>query len=75
MLVLRRRQGESLLIGDDVEIQFLEVTSQAVKLGIIAPKSVSVLRKELHLTEAENRAAARGVDLDKLASLLKKKSP
>ncbi len=66
MLVLRRRAGESLLIGDQIEIEFLEVSSQAVKIGIKAPKQVSILRKELHLTQSENRAAAREVDLERL---------
>jgi carbon storage regulator len=75
MLVLRRRQGESILIGEEIEIQFLEVNSQAVKLGIIAPKHVSILRKELHLTVAQNRAASSGVDLERLADSLKKDSP
>ena len=47
MLVLRRRAGEALLIGDNIEIEFLEISAQAVKVGIRAPKDVSVLRKEL----------------------------
>jgi carbon storage regulator len=66
MLVLRRRAGESLLIGSDVEIQFLEVSSQAVKIGIQAPKTVTILRKELFLTKLQNQAAAQGVNLTKL---------
>lgn len=74
MLVLRRRQGESLLIGDNVEVQILELTSQAVKLGIIAPKEISILRKELYLTRMENEAAAREVNLEKLSEFLKKHS-
>ena len=72
MLVLRRRAGESLLIGDDVEIEFLEVSSQAVKIGIKAPRHISVLRKELQLVERENQAAARAVDLERFAGSLQK---
>jgi carbon storage regulator len=72
MLILRRREGESLLIGPDVEIEFLEVNSQAVKIGIKAPKEVSILRKELHLTEIQNRAAASGADLERVVNRLKK---
>ena len=49
MLVLRRRAGEALLIGDEVEIQFLELSAQSVKIGIRAPKHVSILRKELQI--------------------------
>ena len=66
MLVLRRRAGESLMIGDDVEIEFLEVNSQGVKLGIRAPREITILRKELQLTRMQNEAAAADVDLGKL---------
>ena len=47
MLVLRRRAGEAILIGDDIEIEFLELSSQSVKVGIKAPKEICILRKEL----------------------------
>jgi len=58
MLVLRRRAGESLLIGDDVEIEVLAVTSQGAKIGIRAPRETVVLRKELKLTQEQNETAA-----------------
>jgi carbon storage regulator len=61
MLVIRRRAGESLLIGEDVEIQILDVSPTRVKLGIVAPHDVTVLRSELKLTKEENLAAAEGV--------------
>ncbi|MGI8745836.1 MAG: carbon storage regulator [Bryobacteraceae bacterium] len=66
MLVLRRRAGEALLIGNDVEIEFLEISAHTVKIGIKAPKEVCVLRKELHITRAQNQAAARTVALSSL---------
>ena len=50
MLVIRRRAGESILIADDIEIEVLETTPTRVKLGIKAPKEVTVLRKEVRLT-------------------------
>ena len=59
MLILRRRAGESLLIGDNVEIEILDINGSSVKIGIQAPKTVSILRKELQLTRAQNCAAAR----------------
>jgi carbon storage regulator len=59
MLVIRRRAGEAVLIGDDVELEILEITNSQVKLGIRAPREVTVLRKEIRLTAAENQAAAR----------------
>ncbi len=58
MLVIRRRPGECLVIADQVEIEVLDATSSQVKLGIRAPRAVSVLRKEIHLTRNQNRAAA-----------------
>jgi carbon storage regulator len=59
MLVLRRRAGECLLIGDDVEIEVLAITSQGAKIGIRAPKETVILRKELKLTKQQNEAAAQ----------------
>jgi carbon storage regulator len=70
MLVIRRRAGEALLIGDDVEIEILEVTHTQVKLGIRAPKQVTILRKEIQLTSEQNRAAAREVPPSALGALL-----
>ncbi|HYL73746.1 MAG TPA: carbon storage regulator [Bryobacteraceae bacterium] len=61
MLVLRRRAGESLLIGDDVEIELLAITSQGAKIGIRAPRETVILRKELKLTREQNEAAAKAL--------------
>lgn len=71
MLILRRRAGESLLIGDDVEIEVLETGSWGVKVGIRAPKEISILRKELQITRAANCAAAQGVRIERLAASFK----
>jgi carbon storage regulator len=62
MLVLRRRAGESLLIGDDMEVEILEITPRRVKLGILAPASVAIVRKEVRLTREQNLSASRKVD-------------
>lgn len=70
MLVIRRREGETLLIGDEVEIEILEVGATQVKLGIRAPKHVTVLRKEIRLTGEQNRAAAREASPDEIGRLL-----
>jgi carbon storage regulator len=61
MLVLRRRAGECLLIGDDVEIEILSITAQGAKIGIRAPKKTVILRKELKITQQQNEAAAQGL--------------
>lgn len=63
MLVLSRRVGESIVVGDDVTITILEVRGDVVRVGIDAPRSISVQRAEL-LAEVEdtNRAAASPSD-------------
>jgi carbon storage regulator len=59
MLVLSRRVGESIVIGDDITVTVLEVRGDVVRVGVGAPRSVAVHREELgrELEEA-NRAAA-----------------
>ncbi|WP_301099473.1 carbon storage regulator CsrA [Otariodibacter sp.] len=48
MLILTRKIGESLLIGDDVEITVLNVRGNQVKLGVKAPKEIAVHREEIY---------------------------
>ncbi|NBI12304.1 carbon storage regulator CsrA [[Haemophilus] felis] len=48
MLILTRKAGESLLIGDDISITVLSVRGNQVKIGINAPKDVSVHREEIY---------------------------
>ena len=72
MLVLRRRAGESLLIGDDVEIEVLAITAQGAKIGIRAPRETVVLRKELKITQQQNEAAAQGLTGKELKHALEK---
>lgn len=59
MLVMQRREGESILIGDDVEIRILAINGSRVKVGIEAPRRIPVLAREVHLVRAENIAAAQ----------------
>ncbi len=59
MLVISRRPHESLFIGDDIEVELLEISPSQVKLGIRAPRQVPVLRKEIRLTAEQNRAASQ----------------
>lgn len=58
------------MIGDNVEVEFLEINSQSVKIGIKAPKEISILRKELQVVQAQNRSAAQPVNLEKIAQSL-----
>lgn len=62
MLIIRRRLGESIVIGDDIEVQVAEIGPTRVKLCITAPKEVAVTRKEVRLTRDTNRAAAAGLE-------------
>ena len=48
MLVLTRRVGETLMIGDDVTITIMNVQGQQVRVGINAPKNVAVHREEIY---------------------------
>ena len=58
MLILQRKSGESVFIGEEIEVSVLSVEAGRVRLAIQAPKSVQILRREL-LTAAEaNREAA-----------------
>ena len=69
MLVIRRKAGETFLIGDDIEVEVLEVAGTQVKLGIKAPKEVPILRREVYLTAQQNQAASKGIPPQALASL------
>ncbi|HOL55755.1 MAG TPA: carbon storage regulator CsrA [bacterium] len=48
MLVLTRKRGQSILLGDNIEVTILEINRDSVKIGINAPKNVEILRKELY---------------------------
>ena len=61
MLILTRRIGETLIIGDDVNITVLGVKGNQVRLGINAPKDVSVHREEIYLRIQQEK---QGSDVD-----------
>lgn len=71
MLVLTRKENESIMIGNDVEVKILDLKDNQVKLGIVAPREVAVHRREVYLAiQAENDAAAAPQDLNDLSNLL-----
>ena len=71
MLALSRKQGESIVIGNKIEITVLEAKGDQVKIGISAPKSVPVYRKEIYAQiQEENREAVANLDVESLKKLL-----
>ena len=60
MLILSRKEKQSFLIGDDIEITVLEISGDKAKIAISAPKEISILRKELAETKQINIDSAAG---------------
>ncbi len=71
MLALSRKINESIIIGNDIELTVLEVKGDQVKLGINAPKSVPIYRKEIYLQiqDANKEAAETSITDDMLKKL------
>jgi carbon storage regulator len=58
MLLITRRVGEKIMVGDDVVVHVMEIVGNTVRVGIQAPRSVPVYREEIwHAVRDENRAA------------------
>lgn len=70
MLVLTRKVGQSILINENIEVCILEVSEGAIKIGINAPKSVKVLRKEI-ISEVKNENIESLKDIGDLIKKLK----
>ena len=70
MLVLTRRIGERVLIGDDIEVTVLDVKGDSIRIGIHAPRETRIQRAEIvAAVETENRSAAQATDEDQAALL------
>ncbi|WLR55543.1 carbon storage regulator CsrA [Mesobacillus subterraneus] len=71
MLVLTRKNGESIKIGDDIEITIISSKNDQVKIGINAPKNIDVFRKEIFdQIQSENKQASK--DISSLIQFMKK---
>ena len=69
MLVLSRKEGEKIIIDDNIEVTVLESENGQVQLGIDAPQSIEIHREEVYRKiEKENREAAEGIDIGKLSN-------
>ena len=73
MLVLSRKENETIKIGDNIEIRILEVKGDTVRIGIEAPKSVEILRGELIDSISETNTEAITLDANLFSQLSKKK--
>jgi carbon storage regulator len=60
MLVLTRKGNQSIMIGDDIEVSVLAIMGEKVRIGIEAPRTVPVFRKEVYLEIQEGREANAG---------------
>ena len=73
MLALSRKKDEAIIINDDIEITIIEIKGDQVKLGISAPKSVPIYRKEVYALILDSyKEAASSVDVKSLNQLFKK---
>ena len=74
MLALSRKKDESVIINDDIEITIIEIKGDQVKIGISAPKSVPIYRKEVYMQiQNANKEAAQSVDIKNIKELFAKK--
>ncbi|MBE6062468.1 MAG: carbon storage regulator CsrA [Clostridium butyricum] len=73
MLVITRKKGESLMIGDNIEITISKIEDGSVKLGIHAPKNINILRKELYEQVQDENKQAMNIDMNLLKGIVNKK--
>ena len=71
MLVLSRKKGDAILIGDEIEVRVVKIDEGSVKLAISAPKNVTILREELYTGVAKENKIAGRIDEDLLRNLKK----
>lgn len=72
MLALSRKKDEAIMVNNNIEITILEIKGDQVKIGITAPKSVPIYRKEVYIQIQEaNKAAASAEGLEALKGMLK----
>ena len=65
MLIITRRAGERIMVGDDIVVEVMEIVGNSVRVGISAPRSVPVYREEIYTAvRDENRAAAGGSSVE-----------
>lgn len=71
MLVLTRKPSQSIQIGEDIEIKILSIEGEQIKIGIEAPKSIEIHRKEIYLSIQEENTKAVHTSIELLKQLTK----
>lgn len=71
MLVLTRKKGESIVIGDSIEITISEISGEQVRIGIKAPKDITIHRKEIYMEIKEENKKAAQSDIKNLGEILR----
>jgi carbon storage regulator len=71
VLVLTRKPNQSIMIGDDIEVSVLAIMGEKVRIGIEAPRSVPVFRKEVYVDIQRDRDAAKPGEVDEALERLK----
>jgi carbon storage regulator len=66
LLIITRRPGEKIMLGDDIVVEVIEVSGSSVRVGIAAPKSVPVYREEIWRAVKDENEAAAAIDPDQL---------
>ena len=69
MLIITRKKGQSIMIGDDIEITVSKLDDGSVKLGIDAPKDMTILRKEIYEEVKKENKAAMNINMDILKNM------
>lgn len=75
MLVLTRKIGETIMIGDHIEVTVLQIEGDAVKIGVNAPKVIEIYRKEVYnqIQQINQESSRNSVDILKLNQIVKDK--
>jgi len=72
MLVLTRKRNQEIMLGDDIKITVLEISEDAVKIGIDAPRDITILRSELYRAVQDENKSAVFSDPNSVKLLFKK---
>jgi carbon storage regulator len=74
MLIITRRPGEKIMLGDDVVIEVIEASGSSVRIGIDAPKSIPVYREEIWAAIKQENAVTAASDADAVADQVETQS-